>query len=50
MRLMTLEGGEHRVTIPRHDPLRVGTLAGILGEVAAHFQSSRDEIVARLFG
>lgn len=37
MRLTTLEGGEHRVTIPRHDPLRVGTLAGILGEVAAHF-------------
>ena len=26
MRLTTAEGGEHHVTIPRHDPLRVGTL------------------------
>ena len=30
MRLTTIEGGEHHVTIPRHDPLRVGTLAAIL--------------------
>jgi predicted RNA binding protein YcfA (HicA-like mRNA interferase family) len=36
LRLTTLEGGEHHVTIPRPAPLRVGTLAGILGDVAAH--------------
>jgi predicted RNA binding protein YcfA (HicA-like mRNA interferase family) len=50
MRLTTLERGEHHITVPRHDPLRVGTLAGILGEVAAHFEASRDEIIERLFG
>jgi predicted RNA binding protein YcfA (HicA-like mRNA interferase family) len=26
MRLTTQQGGEHHVTIPRHSPLRVGTL------------------------
>lgn len=50
MRLTTRERGEHHVTIPRHDPLRVGTLGGILGEVAAHFEASRDDIIERLFG
>ena len=30
MRLTTLQNGEHHVTIPNHDPLRVGTLGGIL--------------------
>jgi predicted RNA binding protein YcfA (HicA-like mRNA interferase family) len=50
MRLTTAERGEHHVTVPRHDPLRVGTLGGILGEVAAHFEIPRDEMVERLFG
>jgi predicted RNA binding protein YcfA (HicA-like mRNA interferase family) len=30
LRLTTTEGGQHHVTIPNHDPLKVGTLAGIL--------------------
>jgi predicted RNA binding protein YcfA (HicA-like mRNA interferase family) len=50
LRLTTLEGGEHHVTIPRHAALRVGTLAGILGDVAAHVGSTRDALVERLFG
>ena len=50
MRLTTQEGGEHHVTVPRHDPLRVGTLGGILAEVASHFEASRDDIIERLFG
>ena len=50
MRLTTQQGGEHHVTIPCHATLLVGTLAGILGEVANHFELSRDELVPRLFG
>ena len=50
IRLTTQEGGEHHVTVPRHDSLRVGTLGGILGDVAAHFETSRDDIIERLFG
>ena len=30
LRLSTTEGGEYHVTIPRHDPVRIGTLAAIL--------------------
>ena len=48
MRLTTAEGGEHHVTVPRHDPLRVGTLAGILDDVAAHFGLSRDELLTKI--
>ena len=50
LRLTTSEHGEHHVTIPQHKPIRVGTLAAILGNVAEHFELSRDEVVARLFG
>ena len=50
LRLTTNERGQHHVTIPNHDPIKVGTLSGILGDVAAHFEISRDELVQRLFG
>lgn len=30
MRLTTQQAGEHHVTIPRHNPLRVGTLNAVL--------------------
>ena len=50
LRLTALERGEHHVTIPRHPTLRVGTLAGIPGDVAQHFGLSREALVERLFG
>ena len=50
MRLTTSERGEHYVTIPAHDALRIGTLAGILGDVASHLDVTRDELAKRLFG
>jgi predicted RNA binding protein YcfA (HicA-like mRNA interferase family) len=50
LRLTTLERGEHHVTIPHHAALRVGTLAGVLADVAQHFGLSREALVERLFG
>ncbi|GIW52504.1 MAG: hypothetical protein KatS3mg081_1859 [Gemmatimonadales bacterium] len=50
LRLTTRQGGEHHVTIPDHDDLRVGTLAAILDEVATHFGLERTELLKRLFG
>ena len=50
LRLTTQGQSEHHVTIPDHSALRVGTLAAILSEVAAHFQLERSEVVRRLFG
>lgn len=48
VRLTTHERGEHHVTIPHHDPLRIGTLASVLAAVAAHHGVSRDELLSRL--
>jgi len=49
LRLTTQEAGEHHVTIPRHDSLRVGTLSAILSEVAEHLGITRDELIQELF-
>jgi predicted RNA binding protein YcfA (HicA-like mRNA interferase family) len=49
-RLTTLEHGEHHITIPRHESLRVGTLAEVLGDVAKHVGLTREALVERLFG
>lgn len=50
IRLTTAERGQHHVTVPNHNPIKLGTLSGILGDVAAHLEISRDELVRRLFG
>ena len=46
----TLRGTEHHISIPRHRPLRVGTLSSILAEVAAYFQREREDVAEELFG
>lgn len=48
VRVTTQMKGEHHVTVPNHDPLRVGTLSAILGEVAQHHGIDRDELLKRL--
>ena len=50
MRLTTQERGEHHVTIPAHDHLRVGTLDYILTSVAHHLGLDRQELTLKLFG
>jgi predicted RNA binding protein YcfA (HicA-like mRNA interferase family) len=50
IRLTCEEPTQHHVTIPNHADLRVGTLAGILADVAANRGVSRDELVQSLFG
>jgi predicted RNA binding protein YcfA (HicA-like mRNA interferase family) len=50
MRLTTTQGGEHHVTIPRHESLRVGTLNAILRDVAEHLDIPRQTLLEMLFG
>ena len=50
MRLTTQELGQHHVTIPAHDELRVGTLEYILASVAHHLGINESELARRLFG
>ena len=49
IRLSTLEKGEHHLTIPNHNPIRVGTLSNILNEIASHFQISKEELIEKIF-
>jgi predicted RNA binding protein YcfA (HicA-like mRNA interferase family) len=50
IRLTTYERGEHHITVPRHAAVRVGTLSGMLADVARHHGLTRDELAERLFG
>ena len=36
---------ERHLTVPLHDPIRVGTLSGILGDVADQLDMSKDDVV-----
>lgn len=49
MRLTTSRPREHHITIPRHNPLSLGTLRAVLDDVAAHLEITRDALLARLF-
>lgn len=48
-RLTTMREGEHHITVPLHSPLRVGTLAAIVAEIAEHLGLPREELSKRLF-
>lgn len=50
LRLTTDHGGEHHLTIPAHESLRVGTLSAILSEIAQHLKRDRSELIHELWG
>jgi predicted RNA binding protein YcfA (HicA-like mRNA interferase family) len=45
----TSKGFEHNITIPRHKPLRVGTLSSIVNEIADYLEIARQKLVKELF-
>lgn len=49
IRLSTEQNGQHHITIPQHDPLKIGTLAAILTDIAIHFNLSKNELIDILF-
>jgi predicted RNA binding protein YcfA (HicA-like mRNA interferase family) len=49
IRLTTKRNGEHHVTLPDHDPLKVGAFAGILQDVGQHLGLGRDELIDQMF-
>ncbi|MGR3295265.1 MAG: type II toxin-antitoxin system HicA family toxin [Candidatus Bathyanammoxibius sp.] len=48
IRLCTLLKGEHSITVPDHDPVKVKTLKSILREIAAHLDIHEKEIIDKL--
>lgn len=49
IRLTTQKNGEHHITIPNHDNLRIGTLSSILSDIALHFDISKEELMMKIF-
>ena len=49
IRLTTSLNGEHHITIPNHDPLKIGTLSSILSDIASHLKITKDELLQKLF-
>lgn len=50
IRLTIDSPSQHHITVPAHDPLKVGTLAAILNDVATHLKLSRQALLEKLFG
>jgi predicted RNA binding protein YcfA (HicA-like mRNA interferase family) len=49
VRLTCESAVQHHLTVPLHDPLRIGTLAAILAAVAEAHGLTREELLSRLF-
>jgi len=49
IRLTTPLKGQHHITIPNHDPLKIGTLSSILTDIANHFGKTKEEVIQELF-
>ena len=48
IRLTTQNQGQHHITIPNHNPIKVGTLNAILRDIAEHLGLSRDELLDQI--
>lgn len=48
IRLTTQQNGEHHITIPNHNPLKIGTLSSILNDIAHHLAIDRDQLIEGL--
>lgn len=42
------ESGFHRITIPAHSPIKIGTLKAILGDLCSHHKLDMDTLLKTL--
>lgn len=50
IRLVSLfQGVEHKITIPDHRSIKIGTLNGILADIADYLEIAKEKIVEKLF-
>jgi predicted RNA binding protein YcfA (HicA-like mRNA interferase family) len=49
IRLTTTIKGEHHITIPKHKPLKIGTLNGIIGDIARYLKKNKQILIQDLF-
>jgi len=48
IRLTTFRNGEHHLTVPRHRPLKVGTLNAVVNDVAGHLGLPKEQVLKEL--
>mgnify|MGYP001453251437 CR=1 FL=1 len=46
--MTTQRNGEHHVSVPLHNPVKVGTLRGILRTVSIHLELELDELLVNM--
>jgi len=44
IRLTTSQNGEHHITIPNHNPIKLGTLNSILNDIALHLNIEKKDL------
>ena len=49
IRLTINENGEHHISIPAHNPLKIGTLSAILSDIESHHKLTREKLLEFLF-
>ena len=49
IRLTTTKNGEHHITIPNHNPIKLGTLSSILTDIASHLNITKQQLLDELF-
>ena len=49
IRLTTERNGEHHVTVPDHDPLKIGTLSSVLADICEHLDTDRETLLQEMF-
>jgi predicted RNA binding protein YcfA (HicA-like mRNA interferase family) len=48
IRITTQRNNKHNITIPNHNPIKIGTLAAILDDIAKHFGTNRQDFLSKL--
>ncbi len=48
IRLQSDQPKPHALTIPNHSPLKLGTLASILGDIALHREVTKEELLRQI--
>lgn len=48
VRVTTQQGGEHQEVVPNHHPIKVGTLSGILKDIATHHDLTVGNLIRKL--
>jgi predicted RNA binding protein YcfA (HicA-like mRNA interferase family) len=48
--IRTYRNGENTQSVPNHKPLKIGTLNGILGDIAEHLSIDKKDLVQILWG